>query len=250
MPGYQPKERALLNAWVPAAVHNTAMIIKVAIVEDDDVFRNSVLATVAQAPDMQLCGVANNQASGLALLQQAPADVLLVDLGLPDGSGLDVIKTARLSWPKCYVMVITVFGDKTNILAAISAGALGYLLKDMAAEKLASEIRTMHQGGSAISPAIARELLNHLGGKAGMAATPAPSQQNNHSLEQAEELTDREYQILVLANKGFSYEEVARTLGISIHTVRTHVKRSYAKLQVNSKTQAIYELQRMGKTLG
>jgi DNA-binding NarL/FixJ family response regulator len=226
------------------------MIIRVAIVEDNVAFRTAVLATVAEAPDMQLCGIASDQTSGLALLQQAPADVLLVDLGLPDGSGLEVIRQARLHWPLCDVMVISVFGDKTNILAAISAGALGYLLKDMPTAQLADEIRTMHQGGSAISPTIARELLSHLG--AAKAVTPELTvlqQPQTLPLPEAETLTNREYEILVMANKGFSYEEVAHYLGLSIHTVRTHVKRSYTKLQVKSKTQAIYELQRMGKNL-
>jgi DNA-binding NarL/FixJ family response regulator len=170
--------------------------------------------------------------------------VLLVDLGLPGRSGLEVIKQARLHWPQCDVMVISVFGDKANILAAIAAGALGYLLKDMPAQQLADEIRTMHQGGSAISPAIARELLSHLssaqasGPVLGTLQPASPPQPYTAALPQSEALTEREHQILVMANKGYSYEEVARTLGISIHTVRTHVKRRYAKLQVNSKTQA------------
>jgi DNA-binding NarL/FixJ family response regulator len=230
-------------------MHNRTMIIKIAIVEDDIVFRTSVLATITQANDMQVRGVASDQASGLALLAQPPADVLLVDLGLPDGSGLEVIRQARLCWPQCDVMVITVFGDKANILAAIAAGALGYLLKDMPAEQLTNEIRTMHQGGSAISPAIARELLNHLSTAHASSPVPNTLQRTSPPLLHSEALTDREHQILVMANKGFSYEEVAQNLGISIHTVRTHVKRSYTKLQVNSKTQAIYELQRMGKDL-
>jgi DNA-binding NarL/FixJ family response regulator len=227
------------------------MTIKVAIVEDHSVFRSAVVAMVGAQSDMQMGGVAICQASGLALLAQPPADVLLVDLGLPDGSGLEVIKQARQSWPQCDVMVISVFGDKANILAAIAAGALGYLLKDMPAEQLAQEIRTMHQGGSAISPAIARELLSHLGSAQASSPAPgaSPAQLTSPPLVQREALTEREHHILVLANKGCSYEEVARTLGISIHTVRTHVKRSYSKLQVNSKTQALYELKRQGKYL-
>jgi DNA-binding NarL/FixJ family response regulator len=231
------------------------MTIKVAIVEDDSVFRSAVVAMVCEQSDMQMGGVAICQTSGLALLAQPPADVLLVDLGLPGGSGLEVIKQARLHWPQCDVMVISVFGDKANILAAIAAGALGYLLKDMPPEQLAHEIRTMHQGGSAISPAIARELLSHLSSAHAHSPVPSPLRSASPVLPTSapqpliEALTEREHQILVMANKGCSYEEVARTLGISIHTVRTHVKRSYAKLQVNSKTQAIYELRRMGKDL-
>jgi DNA-binding NarL/FixJ family response regulator len=241
--------------WLNTGVHNQAMTIKVAIVEDDSVFRGAVLAMVGEQPDMQMRGVATCQTSGLALLAQPPADVLLVDLGLPGGSGLEVIKQARQSWPQCDIMVISVFGDKGNIFAAIAAGALGYLLKDMPTQQLAQEIRTMHQGGSAISPAIARELLSHLSSAHASSPGPGTLQPASPPLPtsapqpQSEALTEREHEILVMANKGFSYEEVASALGISIHTVRTHVKRSYTKLQVNSKTQAIYELRRMGKNL-
>jgi DNA-binding NarL/FixJ family response regulator len=240
---------------INSGVHNHAMTIKVAIVEDDSVFRSAVVAMVGEQSDMQMRGVAICQTSGLALLAQPPADVLLVDLGLPGGSGLEVIKQARLHWPLCDVMVISVFGDKAHILAAITAGALGYLLKDMSPEQLSQEIRTMHQGGSAISPAIARELLSHLSSARASSPMPgtlhpaSPAQLAITPSPQSEALTEREHEILVMANKGCSYEEVARMLGISIHTVRTHVKRSYAKLQVNSKTQAIYELRRMGKDL-
>jgi DNA-binding NarL/FixJ family response regulator len=142
------------------------------------------------------------------------SDMQLGGVAIGQASGMEVIKQARQQWPQCDVMVVTVFGDKANILAAINAGALGYLFKDITAEQPASPPQ--------------------------LSSTPAP---------QSEALTAREYEILVMANKGFSYEEVALKLGISIHTVRTHVKRSYAKLQVNSKTQALYELKRMGKYL-
>jgi DNA-binding NarL/FixJ family response regulator len=223
--------------------------IKVAIVDDDSVFLQAVIEAVTQATDMQICGSAGSRSGGIALLEGAPADVLLVDLGLPDGSGLEVIKQARTAWSQCDIMVVTVFGDKQNILAAIAAGALGYVLKDMSAEQIKSEIRTIQAGGSAISPAIARSLLSHLSEQS-IEIAPLPEQAvaEKQEIEDAQ-LTTREYQVLSLANKGFTYEEVAKTMGITLHTVKTHVKRSYAKLQVNSKSQAIYELQRMGKNL-
>jgi DNA-binding NarL/FixJ family response regulator len=222
---------------------------RVAIVDDDVTFSKAVKEAFALTIDMQIWGAATDRSGGIALLEGVPADVLLVDLGLPDGSGLDVIRRARLVWPDCEIMVVTVFGDKKNILAAITAGALGYVLKDMSAEQITNEIRTICTGGSAISPAIARSLLSHLSEQSTATALLAKTPVDNKPDAGDDELTAREYQVLSLANKGFTYEEVAQSMGISLHTVKTHVKRSYIKLQVNSKTQAIYELQRMGKNL-
>jgi DNA-binding NarL/FixJ family response regulator len=223
--------------------------IKVSIVDDDVVFSQAVKDAITLAVDMQICGVAFNKSSGIALLDTSPADVLLVDLGLPDGSGLDVIRQARTAWPHCDIMVVTVFGDKKNILAAIAAGALGYVLKDMSAEQITNEIRTIRAGGSAISPAIARSLLRHLNEQSiDTTLRPNVVVEDKQAIEDTK-LTTREYQVLNLANKGFTYEEVADAMGITLHTVKTYVKRSYTKLQVNSKSQAIYELQRMGKNM-
>jgi DNA-binding NarL/FixJ family response regulator len=223
--------------------------IKVAIVDDDLMFSQAVISAVVQTTDMEMCGSARDKSSGMELLKKAPADVLLVDLGLPDGTGLDVIRQARIAWPQCDIMVVTVFGDKKNVLAAIAAGALGYLLKDMSAKQIKSEIRTICAGGSAISPAIARALLSHLSEQSAQRVPPVKTAFEATTDIEADQLTAREYEVLSLANKGFTYEEVARTMGITLHTVKTHVKRSYTKLQVNSKTQAIYELQRLGKNL-
>ena len=98
----------------------------------------------------------------LALLEGPAADVLLVDLGLPDGSGIDVIRTAQAAWPSCAVMVTTAFGDEAHVIASIEAGASGYLLKDGPPQYVVQEIRTLRQGGSPISPLIARRVLQRL----------------------------------------------------------------------------------------
>jgi DNA-binding NarL/FixJ family response regulator len=102
--------------------------IHVVIVEDDPGFRDALSQIVQTAPDMRLVGMASTRAEGLALLQGPPADVLLVDLGLPDGSGIDIIRAAALQWPSCSTMVSTNFGDETHVMRSIEAGAAGYLL--------------------------------------------------------------------------------------------------------------------------
>lgn len=216
-----------------------AFPIRVAVVEDDPAFRAAFVSAVEAAPDMVVSGVATNQAEGLALLKTAPASVLLVDLGLPDGSGIAVIRAAQKAWPDCAVVVTTAFGDEAHVLASIEAGASGYLLKDSAPSQVVQEIRVLQEGGSPISPVIARRVLQRLRGPS---ATPAPSA----APADDSGLSSRETQVLELVAKGFTFDEIAARLEVSRHTVQTFVRRIYAKLEVHSKMEAVNEARRMG----
>jgi len=206
----------------------------VLIVEDDERFRAAFAATIGGAPDMKLVGTASDLPQGLLLLRELKPDVLLVDLGLPSGSGIELIRFAHGHLPRTDVMVVSVFGDEKHVMASLEAGATGYLLKDTQPADLAEQIRALHAGGSPISPVIARQLLLRLAG----GPTPAPG---GEAL-----LSPQERQVLTYSAKGFSFEEIARMLGVSRHTVMTYVKRSYRKLQVHSKTEAIYEARKLG----
>lgn len=212
--------------------------IRVAVVEDDPAFARAIAQALAAAPDLQLAAMAGNRAEGLALLARAPADVLLVDLGLPDGSGIDVIRAAQERWPRCDVVVSTAFGDEQHVLAAVQAGASGYLLKDTPAERVVEEIRSVRNGESPISPLIARRVLQLL-------RQPAEKQEPEPEPGPAL-LSAREAEVLRLVAMGFTYEEVAQRLRISRHTVLTFVRRIYAKLEVNSKMEAVNEARRKG----
>lgn len=208
--------------------------ISVLIVEDDERFRAAFASVVAEAPDLRLVGTASDLPQGLLLLRELKPDVLLVDLGLPSGSGIELIRFAHQHLPQTDVMVVTVFGDEPHVMASLEAGATGYLLKDAQAADLAEQVRMLRAGGSPISPVIARQLLLRL------SPGPAP-------VPDAEVLlSPQERQVLTYAAKGFSFEEIARMLGVSRHTVMTYVKRSYRKLQVHSKTEAIYEARKLG----
>lgn len=208
--------------------------VSVLIVEDDERFRAAFAAMVGSAPDLRLVGTASDLPQGLLLLRELKPDVLLVDLGLPSGSGIELIRYAHGQLPNTDVMVVTVFGDEPHVMASLEAGATGYLLKDAHPADLADQVRTLHAGGSPISPVIARRLLQRL------APEPAPA------LEGDALLSPQERQVLTYSAKGFSFEEIARMLGVSRHTVMTYVKRSYRKLQVHSKTEAIYEARKLG----
>ncbi|AOB39795.1 response regulator transcription factor [Bordetella parapertussis] len=202
--------------------------LRIAIVEDDPAFRHAVVAVIAHEPGMSVLAQAQTCAQARAMLQGPPADVLLVDLGLPDGSGIDVIRQARRLWDDCDIMVNTMFGDEAHVMRSIEAGACGYLLKDSEPAGIVRDIRALRDGGSPINPLIARQLLDRL--RQGLPAAAPPA---------AMALSPREHQVLERITLGYTYDEIARDLEVSRHTVQTFVRRIYRKLQVHSKVDAI-----------
>lgn len=220
---------------------NDSMPIRVILVEDDVAFQQALRHTFTTAPDMQLVAVLSTRAEGLKILNHAPADVLLVDLGLPDGSGIDVIRAAHSKWPECNIMVSTAFGDEMHVMQSLEAGATGYLLKDSSTASIASEIRSLHQGGSPISPLIARQILMRFRHE----DTTLPLAASSANATRAR-LSAREQQVLEYITKGFNSDEIAELMGVSRHTVLTFVRRIYKKLEVSSKTEAIYEARSQG----
>ena len=213
-------------------------ILRVGLVEDDVFFQSSFRTALENAGDMILAATAHNVAQALCLCEGPPLDILVVDLGLPDGSGIGVIQAAHAAWPECGIMVSTTFADEKHVIASIEAGAAGYLLKDSSHEKIADSIRALHGGGSPISPRIARQILVRFrGAEPPSAEMPAPL---------ASPLSPREREALELITKGFSYDEVAELMQVSRNTVMTFVRRIYQKLEVRSKTEAIFEARHYG----
>lgn len=220
---------------------NDSMPIRVILVEDDVTFQQALRHTFSTAPDMLLVAVLSTRVEGLNILEHAPVDVLLVDLGLPDGSGIDVIRAAHAKWPDCNIMVSTVFGDEMHVMQSLEAGATGYLLKDSSTASIAAEIRSLHQGGSPISPLIARQILMRFRQQ----DTTPPLVATSPNAPRAR-LSAREQQVLEYITKGFNSEEIAGLMCVSRHTVLTFVRRIYKKLEVSSKTEAIYEARNQG----
>jgi DNA-binding NarL/FixJ family response regulator len=217
-------------------------LIRVALVEDDVDFQQALKDTIGNAPDMELVSVASTRAIGLKTLDDDPADVLLVDLGLPDGSGIDVIRAAHAKWPNCSIMVSTAFGDEMHVMQSLEAGAAGYLLKDSAAKSMVAEIRSIHQGGSPISPLIARQILVRFREQ----DKPFPVSPQRIPDKSQAALSAREQEVLEFITKGFTSDEIAELMSVSRHTVLTFVRRIYRKLEVNSKAEAIYEARHQG----
>lgn len=216
------------------------IVIRVALIDDDVGFQAAVASALSAAPDIRLESVCGTLAAGLKLLNHEPVDILIVDLGLPDGSGIQLVQKANLEWPECNVMVSTTFADEVNVLKCLEAGATGYLLKDSSQQNLINELRHLHAGGSPISPLIARRLLTRFRSDDAIQAKSAIVSANDALL------SAREQEVLELITKGFTANEIANLLSVSHHTVLTFVRRIYAKLKVNSKTEAIYEARLQG----
>lgn len=217
------------------------MAHRVLVVEDDPVFRTNFVHAVRSAPDMALVGEAEDLPEGLRLLQQTQPDVLLVDIGLPSGSGIELIRYADEHLPECDVMVVTVFGDERHVVECIEAGATGYLLKGSSALAIVEQVRTLRSGGSPISPLIARQLLRRM-----LPAPTSPPPASKPQVPTQQVLSGQECTVLELCSKGYNFDEIARLLSLSRHTIETYIKRIYRKLQVHSKTEAIYEARKLG----
>jgi DNA-binding NarL/FixJ family response regulator len=208
---------------------------RILVVDDDDAFRESVCAAIARDDALVLAAQVGNAEGARVAIAGGEFDVALVDLGLPDGNGIDLIREIARTRPDADVMVVTVFGDEAHVLASIEAGATGYLLKRSLNDTLGATVRELRAGGSPISPVIARQLLHRF-----KKDSPTPAVVDDGGL------SEREREVLLFIAKGFTVGEIANMLHLSAHTVATHVKHIYRKLAVHSRTEAVFEAGRMG----
>ena len=213
---------------------------RILVVDDDDAFRESVCAAIARDDGMVLAAQGNAVAAAREAIAHVDFDVALIDLGLPDGNGIDLIREISRTLPDADVMVVTVFGDEAHVLASIEAGATGYLLKRSLTDTLGETVRELRAGGSPISPVIARQLLQRFKRNTPESPQPAATVVDDGGL------SEREREVLLFIAKGFTVGEIANMLHLSAHTVATHVKHIYRKLAVHSRTEAVFEAGRMG----
>lgn len=216
--------------------------IQVLIVEDDPELLHRFSAVITGAPDMLLIGAVSSGCAGLSLLATRCPDVALIDLGLPDMDGTELVRQIRTSCPLADVLVVTMFADDRHVLHSIEAGASGYLLKDSSDLRLLDGIREVRAGGAPISPSIARKVLKQLS----MAQAELRVAKPDDQAAEPSPLTSREHDILSLIAKGLSFNEVAEQLDISVFTVVTHVKKIYRKLEVHSRGEAVFEARQSG----
>lgn len=206
-----------------AAVHT------VAIIEDDSVVCSHLSAVVDRDPTLRLIGTGNSVAEGRALLRENP-DIVVLDIGLPDGSGIELLRLrgAEGSGTSRF-LILTVFGDETSVMDALAAGADGYLVKDMDGEQFVHALRDVLDGGTPLSASIATYLLRSFR-RSGLGEADAPAR-----------LSTREIELLRLFSTGLTNKEAARKLGLSPYTVSDYVKGIFRKLQVTSRAEAVFK---------
>lgn len=220
------------------------------LVLEDEPHWQKVIEDIAAAGKLEIVKVCANLADGLAAIKAIDFDVLIADLGLPDGTGINAIRMARRTRPEADVLVATVFADERSVVSAIYAGAAGYILKDSTPDEWMTALADLRAGHSPLSPKIARYILRRLqeparARKLGEIEPPLPPK-SEIVADVTEQLSSRETEVLQLVAKGFSLVEVARILHVSHTTTRTHARNIYRKLEVNSRGEAVFEASRLG----
>ncbi len=214
---------------------------RVVLLEDHPDTRDYFESSIRQRVELQLVASFDALTQAMAWFDTHQADILLTDLNLPDGSGLDLLRKVAACQPDCDMLVISMFGDVDHVVASIEAGAVGYVHKDAADANIAQVLLDVKQGASPISPMVARGVLARLKSKpseAGPISAPAIATKDT--------LTTREKELLEWLARGYAYAEIAQQCGISLHTVQSHIKNIYGKLAVKSRAEAVFEASRRG----
>jgi DNA-binding NarL/FixJ family response regulator len=210
------------------------------LIEDDPSIHEFLRRALEKRPDWRLAGSSSSFAHAQTHAAQAAASVYLVDLGLPDGRGEELLKALSRSNPGAELLVFTVFGDESRLIGAIEAGATGYVLKGCTTDELIEAIEQIQQGGAPISALLARLLLKRFRGAQDSQPTPLESGPD-FSL-----LSERETDVLKLLAQGYVTKEIARKLNISGHTVGSHIKNLYRKLSAHTRVQVVRIAQERG----
>ena len=186
-------------------------------------------------PDAQIAEAARVH-DALGLVSAIKFDLALVDLGLPDGSGVDVVSALREHQPETQSVVVSIHDDDEHLFPALQAGAFGYILKEQARELIIEQLQRISQGEPPLSPSIARKVIAYFAAQAKPPVDTLPHVS----------LTERESEVLLRVAKGFTLPEIGVQLGLSRHTIADYVKQIYRKLNVSSRAEAALEAQRMG----
>jgi len=205
------------------------------LLEDEKPARDHLAAAINMHPNLKLVDAVATCQEALVSLGKYQPDILVSDLGLPDGHGVKVIREAKRLYPNIEILVVTMYADEEHVVEALEAGASGYLLKRQAFEALGDAIITLMRGESAISPEVARFLLKRFNGT-----------EKKVVIEVHNPLTAREHEVLKWIAKGYSYDEIAAILEVSANTIRTHIRSVYKKLEVTSRSEAVFEATNLG----
>jgi len=207
--------------------------IKVAIVEDQKQIREGLATLISGTPGYRTVGSFNSMEQALIRIEWEPPDVVLLDIGLPGMNGIEGARQLKSRYPVLQTLMLTIYTDNEYVFEAVCAGASGYILKDTPPTKLLEAIRELHEGGAPMSPEIARKVVT-------MFQKVAPTKSEEY------QLSPREMEILRLLADGHSYKTAATALSVSQDTVRFHIRNTYEKLHVHSKSEAVLKAFRAG----
>lgn len=210
-------------------------MIKVVITEDNNTIREGLAALINGTPGYSCVGAFSECESFLAKIPTLPADVVLMDIGLPGMSGIDGIVKAKKMRPELNILMLTVYEDSQTVFKALCAGACGYLVKKTPPARLLDAIKDANDGGAPMSSLIARQVIDVF-----------KQTQGKQNDEKDTELSAREKEVLTSLSDGNNYQEIADRLFISVDTVRHHIKNIYRKLHVHSQSEAVAKAIRKG----
>jgi DNA-binding NarL/FixJ family response regulator len=215
-------------------MNTNAAKIRVILADDHPAVRAGIRQFIEHDPAIEVVAEANDGAQALELIRRYRPDVVILDLQMPNVSGLDLIARARVEYPAVNLIVLTAYDDAPYIFAALRAGAKGYLLKTAGPEELGRAIRCVHGGGSALDPCVANRVVESLG----QSAAPGASDPDR--------LSPRELEVLRLAAQGLTNRAIGYELKISERTVHSHLINIFDKLDVGTRTEAALKAVRLG----
>jgi len=212
-------------------------MIRVMLVDDQNLVRKGVRSLLELSEEIEVIAEAADGAEAVRSIPEVNPDVVLLDMRMPQMSGLEVLRTLSEAEKLPPTIILTTFDDDELVLAGIKAGARGYLLKDVALEDLVNAVRTVSEGGSMVKPAVTQRLLKGL----------ENLKTDFYSLDRPDPLTEREIEILRLMAGGYSNKEIASSLGVAEGTIKNHVSNILSKMGVRDRTRAVLKAFELGQ---
>jgi DNA-binding NarL/FixJ family response regulator len=203
--------------------------IKILIADDHAVVREGTRQILEQEQDMDIVGEAGDGEEAVRLAGSLNPDVAIIDISMPKMDGIEATKKIKALYPKMVILILSAYDDDQFVFSLLEAGAAGYLLKSVRGSELIEAVRAVYNGESVLHPSIARKVLNRF----------MPASDKSARQEPSEILTDREIEVLKLATRGLSNQEIANELFLSLRTVQAHISHIFNKLQVSSRTEAV-----------